>query len=107
MTRRTEHDQSQGGQATASDNGPTNSPRRSGGRWVVTGQSKRSPKPIEHRSSSPPHRGSIMAVATPQRPRLARTAHLQTPPTLRSTLRPPTGRIKGDARHCVMASGHP
>lgn len=29
------------------------------------------------------------------------------PPTLRSTLRRPPGRIKGATRHCVMASGHP
>lgn len=29
------------------------------------------------------------------------------PPTLRSTLRPPPGRIKAAARHCVMAYGQP
>jgi hypothetical protein len=29
------------------------------------------------------------------------------PPTLRSTVRPPPGRIKGAPRHSVMASGHP
>ena len=28
------------------------------------------------------------------------------PPTLRSTVRPPPGRLNGASRHCVMACGH-
>lgn len=35
-------------------------------------------------------------------------AHLTiSPPTLRSTLHQPPGRIKGATRHYVMAYGHP
>ena len=49
----------------------------------------------------------IMTHGNNTQPRTKRlNAHLP-PPTLRSTLRPPPGRIKGATRHSVMASGHP
>lgn len=66
------------------------------------------PQPARHRQKE--RRPGVIPIAAPfaELLRVSPSAYVTfTPPTLRSTLRPPPDRIKGASRHCVMDSIHP